>query len=139
MANLRKPLFGSIAAIILMGVLAGCGGGGTDESGEGNILPSKTLSWAPPTTYSDSEPLDPARDLEGYEVYVNESGAFSDAEFPMADVGSVDPGTGQLCTSFDLANLGPYLAPGVTYHVSIRAVAVSGLKSGFSAAATFSF
>ena len=41
--------------------------------------------------------------------------------------------------AFDLANLGPYLSPGVTYYVSIRAVAIPGLKSGFSAAAAFSF
>ena len=40
---------------------------------------------------------------------------------------------------FDLANLGPYLSPGVTYYVSIRAVAVAGLISVFSAAAAFSF
>lgn len=132
MADLRKARPASIAAFILFAVLSGCGG-------EENTFPSKTLSWAPPTTYSDSAPLDPARDLARYEVYVTETGTFSDASSPTAEVAPLDPGTGQLCTSFDLANLGPYLSPGVTYHVSIRAVAVSGLKSGFSAAAAFSF
>jgi hypothetical protein len=138
LANLRRPILAFIAAIVLSAGLSGCGGG-ADGSAEGNIFPSKTLSWNPPTTYSDFAPLDPAQDLEMYEIYVDETGAFSDAASPMAEVASADRETGELCTSFDLANLGPYLSPGVTYYVSVRAVAASGLKSGFSDAATFSF
>lgn len=111
----------------------------TDRPRGGYRLSLEDPSWNPPTTYSDSASLDPAKDLEGYELYVNESGTFSEAASPMAEVQAVDPGTGQPRTSFDLANLGPFLFPGVTYQVSIRAVAVSGLKSGYSAVAAFSF
>jgi len=136
LATYGKKLLGTFAAFILLVFLSGCGG---SESGGGTVSPSKILSWNPPTTYSDSAPLDPASELEGYEIYVNESGSFSDADSPMAEAGAVVPGTGQLLTSFDLANLARYLSPGVTYQVSIRAVSFSGQKSGFSSAASFSF
>lgn len=135
MANLGKQPFGYIAACILFALLSGCGGG----SGDGTGSSSKTLSWNPPTTYSDSTPLDPARELEGYEIYVKETGAFSETDLPMAEVGAIVPGTGQLLTSFDLENLAPFLSPGATYQVSIRAVSFSGLKSAFSASAALSF
>lgn len=135
MGNLGKRLFGSIAACMLLAGLSGCGGG----SGEGTGSSTKTLTWNPPTTYSDSTPLDPTKELERYEIYVRESGSFSEADSPMAEVGAIAPGTGQLLTSFDLANLGPYLSPGVTYRISLRAVSIVGLKSGFSEATAFSF
>lgn len=70
---------------------------------------------------------------------MKETGAFSETDLPMAEVGAIVPGTGQLLTSFDLENLAPFLSPGVTYQVSIRAVSFSGLKSGFSASAALSF
>lgn len=129
-------MFGSIAVFMLVSALSGCGGGG---SGESNAYPSKILSWDPPTSFSDSTPLDPARDLDTYEVYVNETGTFSDTSSHMAEVRAVDSRTGNPGTSFDLDNLRAYLTPGVTYHVSIRAVSISGLKSAFSGSATFSF
>jgi len=136
LANPRNQRLRFIAAFMLVAALYGCGGGGADS---GNVFPSKTLSWSPPTTFSDSTPLDPARDLNLYEVYVNETGTFSDTSSPMAEVVAVEPGTGKLGNTFDLANLSSYLSPGVTYHVSIRAVSISGLKSAFSGSATFSF
>ena len=57
----------------------------------------------------------------------------------MALVSAVDSATGQPATSFNLANLGPFLSLGVRYQVSLRAVAISGLKSDFSPPAAFSF
>jgi hypothetical protein len=47
--------------------------------------------------------------------------------------------THTLTTSFNLANLAPYLSKGIAYRVSMRAVAVTGLKSDFSPPASFSF
>ena len=81
-----------------------------------------------PTTSS----LNPVTDLNGYEIYVNESGSFADADAPNAVVSAVDPATHTLTSSFNLANLAPYLSKGVVYKVSMRAVAITGLKSDFS-------
>jgi hypothetical protein len=70
---------------------------------------------------------------------VNQSGAFGDTDTPMALVSAIDPSTGQVTTSFNLANLGSYLSKGVLYRVSLRAVSLTGMKSGFSPSASFSF
>jgi len=51
------------------------GGKGGDPSNTGNS--PKTLIWKPPTSFSDGGVLDPARDLEKYEIYINETGSFS--------------------------------------------------------------
>jgi hypothetical protein len=83
--------------------------------------------------------LNPVTDLDGFEIYVNESGSFADADTPSAVVSAVDPTTHSLTTSFNLANLAPSLSRGIAYQVSMRAVAVTGLKSGFSPPASFSF
>ena len=139
----------ALAAVVAM---TGCGGGGessvnggTQPPGGGSPppaggpLPSKMLSWTPPSAYTDNSQLDPARDLAYIEVYVNQDGVFSAGDTETASVAAVDPVTRQIVTSFDLANLGSFVSRGVTYYVSVRAVAISGLKSDFSAAATFSF
>jgi hypothetical protein len=122
--------------ILIFAFVSGCGGGGTEDSGVAG--PAKTASWAPPATFSDGTPLNPATDLSSYEIFVKESGSFSDADMPMAIVSAVDPATHQTTTSFNLANLGPFLQTGVTYYVSLRAVSLDGLKSAFSAPASFS-
>ena len=136
----------SLATMILLGILAGCGGGGASSTGDGTSLPTdgggtplpaKTLSWAPPDAYTDSTSLDPRTDLDGYEIYVNQSGAFADTDPPSAIVSAVDTTTHTLSTSFNLANLN--LSRGIVYHVSMRAVALTGLKSDFSPSASFSF
>ena len=121
-------------------LLSACGGGPSDEAGStGGTLPAKTLSWEPPTSYSDGTPLDPVAELDRYEFYVKEDGNFSDADPEMAVLSAINQATGQVTTSFDLANLSPYISTGVTYQVSIRAVAKSGLKSDFSPSASFSY
>ena len=134
--------------MIVLAILSGCGGGGTSSSGDGTLppadsggtpLPAKILSWAPPDSYTDSSSLNPVTDLDGFEIYVNESGSFSNGDIPNAVVSAVDPQTHTLTTSFNLANLGPYLSRGITYRVSMRAVAITGLKSDFSPPASFSF
>lgn len=119
----------------------GCGGGagGGSSAGVGESIPARTLNWTPPTQYSDSTLLDPATDLDVFEVYVNQDGNFSGSDGAMASVSAFDLGTGQVATTFNLANLSPFLSNGVTYFVSVRAVAKNGLKSDFSQPATFSF
>jgi len=121
---------------------AGCGGGGGGggaSAGVGDSTPARTLNWAPPTQYSDSTPLNPAADLDVFEVYVNQDGNFSGSDSAMAAVGASDTNTGQVTTTFNLASLSPFLSNGVTYYVSVRAVAKNGLKSDFSQPASFSF
>ena len=83
--------------------------------------------------------MNPLADLDGFEIYVNESGSFAATDTPMAVVRAVDPVAQTLTTSFNLANLGSYLSRGITYRVSMRAVALTGLKSDFSPPASFSF
>jgi len=125
--------------MIVLGILAGCGGGGSSSGdGGGTPLPAKILSWAPPVSYTDSTSLDPRTDLQEYEIYVSESGSFSESSTPSAVVRAVDTSTHTLTTSFNLANIG-HLSMGVVYRVSMRAVAVTGNKSGFSPSASFSF
>ena len=128
-----------LAMTTLLGILSGCGGGGNSSPSDGSPLPAKTLTWAAPESYTDNTSLNPLTDLDVYEIYVNESGSFADADIPNAVVSAVDTTTHTLTTSFNLANLGQYLSRGVAYRVSMRAVAITGLKSDFSPAAYFSF
>lgn len=138
----------SLSAMLLLGILSGCGGGGAASSGGGTpppadgggtALPAKILSWAAPESYTDNTSLNPLTDLSEYEIFVNESGSFADTDAPKAIVSAVDTTTHTLTSSFNLASLSPYLYRGVLYRVSMRAVAITGLKSDFSPPASFSF
>ena len=130
---------------IIVVFLSACGGSGvTSEEGisggDGSELyPAKILNWSSPSQYIDGTPLNPVTDLDRFEIYIKEDGIFSDTDNEMATVSAIDPGTGQPATSFNLANLSPFLSQGVTYYVSIRSVALNGMKSGFSPGAKFSF
>jgi len=98
------------------------------------------LAWDPPQTYEDSTPLDPYRELDYYEFYLRGDNSFSDDDLPVAQVAAVTnvlapDGTvtlQTLTTEFNLQNLLPFVPPGPTCFLSIRAVGVDGLKSGFS-------
>ncbi len=146
MGNIGKYVI-SFAAITMIAMVSGCGGGGgggSSSAGSGpgpgtEPYPSRVLSWQPPTAYTDSTTLDPATDLDTFEIYVKDSPSFSPSDTPLAYVEAVDRTTREVRTSFDLANVGPYLGRGVTYYVSLRAVALTGGKSNFSPPASFSF
>ena len=137
-----KRVIATIAVLIgMVAILSGCGGGsagGSGTTGNGDPIPQRTLSWNPPTTYADNSSLNPSTDLATYEIYVNETGGFTDADLPVASAAAVDSGTGQVITSFNLSNLASFLSRGVNYQVSIRAVTILGAKSAFSQEATFS-
>jgi hypothetical protein len=83
--------------------------------------------------------MNPVTDLDRFEIYVNESGSFTETETPLAAISAVNTTTHSLTTSFNLANLGPPLTAGPRYYVSLRAVALTGLKSDFSPPVSFSF
>ena len=145
MAIPLRRIHSLLAIVIAIGLLSGCGGGGgtseqgISESGGPDLFPAKILNWSSPSQYTDGTPLNPETDLDSFEIYIKEDGIFSDTDNEMATVSAIDPGTGQPATSFNLANLSPFLSQGVTYYVSIRTVALNGMKSGFSPGATFSF
>ena len=135
--GIRKTIF--LVLVASLAAFTGCGGGGGSSSSEGTLLPATVLSWEPPTSYVDTTAMNPVTDLDRFEIYVNETGTFTDADVPMAELQAVDPQTHTLATSFDLANLGSHLKVGPHYHVSLRAVALTGLKSDFSPRVSFSF
>jgi len=132
MAKTDRQLLALLSLFLILAAFLGCGS-------EGELLPAKMVSWNPPATYQDGSSLNPATDLDSYEIYVKEAPNFADTDNEMAALSATDRATGQVCTSFNLANLSPFISKGVTYHVSIRAVAKNGLKSGFSPSAPFSF
>ena len=137
-ANWRSFILATFLGLLLS-ACGGGGGGAGDSGGSGSQLPPKILSWSAPTAYTDNSPLDPAAELDSFEIYVNTSGSFTNSDAPIAYVQAVDPGSGRVTTQFDLANLGPFLSQGVPYRVSLRAVALTGARSDFSPAASFSF
>ena len=150
LANPFRRILPFLSFFIIIAFLSGCGGGGGSseqaisggggsDGGGSEPFPAKILTWIPPSQYTDGAQLNPVTDLDRFEIYINEDGLFADTDTDMAEVSATVPGTGQPTTSFDLSNLAPFLSRGVTYHVSIRAVALSGLKSDFSPDATFSF
>jgi len=126
--GIRRAIF--LALIASLAAFSGCGGGGS-SSESGTPLPSRVLSWDPPTSYMDGGSL-PVTDLDRFEIYVKESDSFTNTDSPLAAVSAVT-------TSFNLANLGSHLTVGPHYYVSLRAVALTGLKSDFSPPVSFSF
>lgn len=133
-----------VALAVAMGVLvAGCGGGADGESSISQPIgpQTQTLAWDPPQTYIDNSQMDPYRELDYYEFYVGSDPNFTDNDAPVAQVAAVanilNPDghsyTQVLTNEFSLGNLLPFTQPGAVHYLSIRAVGIDGLKSGFSA------
>ena len=136
-----------IAFGLIMATFIGCGGGGGSSSSEGTLpttpsgtpLPARVLSWVPPTSYVDNTTMNPVTDLDRFEIHVNETGTFADTDPPLAAVSAVNQATQEPTKDFNLANIGSPLTAGLHYYVSLRAVALTGLKSDFSPPVSFSF
>jgi hypothetical protein len=85
--------------------------------------------------------MDPYRDLDYYEFYLSSDANFTDNDAPVAQVAAItnvllpngNSYQQELTTEFALGNLVPFTQPGTVCYISIRSVAVSGLKSDFSA------
>jgi hypothetical protein len=114
-------------ALVLGVLLSACGGG---EAGSSTI-PSKTVYWAPPQSFTDGTPVVPSRDLQGYEIYVKHDLPFGPADNPVAYPSPLE-------SSFYLGKITPPLTKGVTYYISLRTVTAEGMKSDFSPAFAFS-
>ena len=119
----RKLLVLALAGTLI----SACGGGGGGSGTSGPIL-----AWVPPSSYTDGTPMNPARDLAWYEIYIRQDASFGPNDKVFASVSPTD-------TTFDLANLAPLLDPGLKYYVSMRSVGLLGMKSAFSPSYTFSF
>jgi hypothetical protein len=127
-----------VAGALLLGTaFTGCNGGGSASSAnqETQSPPpvQRTLSWAPPTAFQDNTPLDPARDLSGYNIYIkkSETAVFTDNDVECAIASPTD-------RALDLMPVCRFLGyDNGTYHVSVRAIAKNGLMSDFSPSASF--
>ena len=110
MAKSGRRLSKTFLIYIILATLFGCGGGGPTETSSGSeSLPPKILSWQPPTKFLDNSPLDPVKDLSRFEIFINKDGVFSEADNEMAAVSAADSASGQVATTFNLANLAPFL------------------------------
>ena len=121
---MKKLLF-----LLFAVLLVSCSGGGGE--GDSPSLPSKTVYWASPQSFSDGTPLVPSRDLRGYEIYVKQDLPFVPADNPVATPSPLE-------SSFYLGKITPPLSQGVTYYLSLRTVTADGMKSDFSPPVSFS-
>jgi len=115
-------------SLVLGALLSACSGGGLSSAPS---VPGKSVYWAAPQYFTDNTPLDPSRDLRGFEIYIKQDPSFGPVDIPVATASSLD-------TEYNLANVSPDLSNGVNYYVSIRAVTLDGMKSDFSPAVAFS-
>jgi hypothetical protein len=133
-----------------IGVLAsGCGGGGGSiKGGDPSVPPAgpvSVMTWDPPASFADNEPMDPYLDIDHYEVYAREDANFTNSEFPVMVIPamtSVDstraPSTGGIkrgrkpLSEFTLENLNPHVSTARRQYVSLKAVGVDGQKSAFT-------
>jgi len=117
-------------AFIIVLILASCGG----RDGGSPAPPGREfLTWRAPDAFTDNTPLDPARDLDRYEVYVSRDGNW-DNEVPVAEVAAID-NAGRIAEEFEIGLL---RAQGVNPTdngslVTMRAVSIHGKASGVGA------
>jgi len=115
----------TIALVVV--VMAGCGGGrattsSSDQSGNGsdqseNGTGSATLTWHPPTTYTDTTPI---TELAGHNIYINDGSGFKKV------------------ASINTAGVTTYLVENLaagSYTFVVTAFDTLGMESAFSAEA----
>ena len=144
---IRHFLFLAWAAIGFLASGCGGGGGGSAEGGAPGVppaVPVTVLTWDPPASFADNEPLDPYRDIDHYEVYAREDANFTNSDLPVLVIpamNSVDstraPSSGGIKSGrkpnseFTLENLNPHVSQASRQYVSLKAVGVDGQKSAF--------
>lgn len=138
----------SIVAIGLLASGCGGGGGGSVEGGAPGVPPAgpvTVLTWDPPASFADNEPLDPYLDIDHYEVYAREDANFTNSDLPVMVIPaltSIDSthaqSTGGIKTGrkplaeFTLEFLNPHVSKANPQYVSLKVVGVDGQKSAFT-------
>jgi hypothetical protein len=121
-----------VTVAVLGALLCACGGGGSSSSQPSQPpLQAKMMIWKAPQYFMDNSLLNPATDLQRFEIYIRQDPSFGPGDNAIATASPVE-------NSFNLATLVPPLSKGVTYYVSVRAVTVEDEKSDFSPAFSFS-
>jgi hypothetical protein len=139
---LRLQDFGLIALMVISILIPACGGGGgVSESPLPTQPPQQTSSatilyWTPPAKDVAGAQIDPRKDIDYYEIFINTSGVFDSFDQPVAVVTPVDS-SNSLITEFDLSSLAPFVKFDPKMFVSMRTVGMTGAKSGFSPAVPF--
>ncbi len=128
-------------AVLTSILFIGCGGGGegTQAQSGGSGTNTQTLAWDPPMNFADGVSIDPRRDIDHYEVFLRSDPNFNETDLPVVQVAAISDvaSSGGIShgrkpsTELPLDRLLPYAQPGQRYYVSIKAVGVDGLKSGF--------
>lgn len=139
---MRNRFLRAAALAAVIGILvAGCGGGGegtqAQSSGSGTSAP--TLVWDTPGKFADGVSMDARRDLDHYEIFLRTDPDFKDNDLPVDQVAAISGVSSPVgktnvrkpTTEYPLDRLFPHTQPGKRYYVSIKAVGVDGLKSGF--------
>lgn len=103
-----------ITMALLFALLVGCGGGRATSSESGVA----TLSWLPPTTYTDGSSIS---ELSGYVIYVDDGSGYT-------QLATIDNPSVSTYTVEDL--------PAGTYSFAVTAVDGEGAESDFSNATT---
>ena len=114
------------------------GGGGDGEVSQPSGMIT-ALEWDPPVVGADGTPMSPKRDLDYYEFYLRTDQNFGDDDLPVAHVSAFSDVLSpngksfkrEITKEFILDNLLPFAEEGKQHYISIRAVGVDGLKSGF--------
>jgi hypothetical protein len=129
--------FAALTSLLFIG--CGGGGAGTQAQSGGGGTDSQTLVWDSPKNFADGVSIDPRRDIDHYEIFLRTDPNFNDTDLPVVQVAAISevasPGGitygKKPTTEFSLEPLLPHTQPGKRYYVSIKAVGVDGLKSGF--------
>jgi len=136
----RATLRGFTVILAATVLLAGCGGGG--EAPQSQVSPApgtaSVFAWSPPATFNDNTPLNPAVDIDYYELYLRRDPNFTDSDQPAVQIAAVAnlPSTDgrsvvkSSVTEFTLEQI-PSIPAGNVLYVSMRAVGIDKQKSAF--------
>jgi hypothetical protein len=116
-------------SVVLGLLLLGCSGGGSSSPS----VQGPTAHWAAPQSFTDNTILDPAKDLQGFEIAVKRDNVFG----PNDNWVFITPGTATryLLPLYDK----PTLSPDTEYFLSLRAVTVWDTRSDPSPGYKFTY
>ena len=101
------------------------------SSFQGSPVEGLLLRWSAPQRYTNYTYLDPDKDLDVYEIFVNKNGRFNASDQPVATVFATDA-RGRDVESCSLKDLDYNFSFNQTYYFSMRSVAKTGAVSAFT-------